>query len=192
VSRPRTISDDKILAVARKVFRTQGHAATTREIAEKAGISEGVLYQRFASKDELFFAAMAPSDPHVEELIGPGPGAEDGARYLKHVLVRLADYFAEVIPLGLHIMMHPSFDRAHLDGAQAGAGKLEGALAKRLAQLETSGELRKGTAARAAQMIVGVAHNAGIPGSWSSAQQRSRDLEAMAELMWSGLGPSKR
>ncbi|EKE96356.1 helix-turn-helix transcriptional regulator [Tolypothrix sp. LEGE 11397] len=32
--------------------------ASTRDIAKKAGISEAVIYQRFGTKEDLFFAAM--------------------------------------------------------------------------------------------------------------------------------------
>src|ERR1019366_7859921 len=71
MTRPKTISDDEILSAARKLFRAHGHAVSTRQVAESAGISEGVLYQRFVSKDELFFAAMAPSAPDLEEVLGP-------------------------------------------------------------------------------------------------------------------------
>ena len=59
MTRPKTISDEELLAVARKLFRTHGHAVSTRQIAEGAGISEAILYQRFGNKEHLFFAAMA-------------------------------------------------------------------------------------------------------------------------------------
>src|SRR5262245_60647331 len=51
MGRHKTISDDEVLQVARGLFREKGHTATTREIAEAAGISEAILYQRFGSKD---------------------------------------------------------------------------------------------------------------------------------------------
>ena len=38
----------------------EGFGASTKAIARRAGVFEGVLYQRFANKDELFFAAMIP------------------------------------------------------------------------------------------------------------------------------------
>src|SRR2546421_144555 len=44
MGRHKTISDDQVLQVARGLFREKGHTATTREIAEAAGISEAILY----------------------------------------------------------------------------------------------------------------------------------------------------
>src|SRR4051812_6998486 len=85
MGRHKTISDQEVLRVARDVFRAQGHTATTRAIAEAAGISEAVLYQRFGSKDELFFAAMRPSGPDVEELLGPEDPPGDALTYLRAV-----------------------------------------------------------------------------------------------------------
>ncbi len=48
-----------ILRAARESFIRFGYdGARTREIAERAGVGEGVLYRHFASKEELFDAAV--------------------------------------------------------------------------------------------------------------------------------------
>src|SRR5215468_3810223 len=93
MGRQKTITDDEVLRIARTIFREQGHTATTREIAQAAGISEAVLYQRFGSKDELFFAAMRPQGPDIEPLLGPEDPREDALTYLHAVVVRLGEYF---------------------------------------------------------------------------------------------------
>ena len=85
MGRQKTISDDEVLRIARDLFRARGHTATTREIAEAVGVSEAVLYQRFGSKDELFFAAMVPQPPDVEQLLGPKDPPEDAHAYLRAV-----------------------------------------------------------------------------------------------------------
>lgn len=56
--RPPLISDEKLLEVAREVFLERGIRATTLEVAQRAGASEGVIFHRFKSKDALFRAAM--------------------------------------------------------------------------------------------------------------------------------------
>src|SRR5438270_2393813 len=108
MGRYKTISDDEVLRVARDVFREQGHTASTRAVAEAAGISEAVLYQRFGSKDDLFFAAMHPRGPDLDELLGPKDPPDDARQYLRATVVRLGRYFAGVIPVALHVMTHPS------------------------------------------------------------------------------------
>jgi AcrR family transcriptional regulator len=51
---------DRILAGALQVIREKGVvAATTKEIARTAGVSEGSLYNHFANKTELIAATMA-------------------------------------------------------------------------------------------------------------------------------------
>ena len=54
MARPRTISDQQIVDAAREVFLEQGFSATTAEIARRAGVSEGTLFKRFATKEDLF------------------------------------------------------------------------------------------------------------------------------------------
>src|SRR5712691_8039416 len=103
MGRHKTISDDDVLGIARELFGAQGHTATTRAIAEAAGISEAVLYQRFGSKDDLFFAAMHPRGPDIDELLGPSDPPEDAHTYLRTVVVRLGKFFGDVIPLALRV-----------------------------------------------------------------------------------------
>jgi TetR/AcrR family transcriptional regulator len=57
----------QIVAAAREVFVEQGvNGARTREIAERAGITEAYLYRHFHSKDEIFQLAI---DEPLDDLI---------------------------------------------------------------------------------------------------------------------------
>ena len=58
MSRPATIRDQDLLIAAREVFIARGFQATTAEVAQHAGVSEGTLFKRFGSKAGLFHACM--------------------------------------------------------------------------------------------------------------------------------------
>src|SRR3954470_5307443 len=102
--RPPTIDSTHLLAVARQVFLEHGIRATTLEVAERAGVSEGVLFHRFKSKEGLFSAAMdfdreeAPRRvlKAIEELEGLEP---------REAITRLAALLVEVGRVALPIMM---------------------------------------------------------------------------------------
>lgn len=47
-----------IVTAALSILRVKGPSATTREIADAAGIAEGTLFRAFATKEELICAAM--------------------------------------------------------------------------------------------------------------------------------------
>lgn len=79
----------------------RGLRATTAEIAEQAGISQGILFKRFKSKQALFRAAMnADEDPaqplpiELDKCVGQGK-VEDTLKLLGNLLVRK---FFSVIP----------------------------------------------------------------------------------------------
>jgi AcrR family transcriptional regulator len=192
MGRHKTISDDEVLHIARKVFREQGHTATTRAIAEAAGISEAVLYQRFASKDELFFAAMRPLGPDLEELLGPEDPPDDAHLYLRGMVLRIGKYFAEVIPLALRLMTHPSFDPVSLARAQpSGAAVLQKGLAKRLASLLRRNRIAAPSESVAARLLVSLAHDWALGGVLSpgSSPHRERELKDLVDVVWEGLAP---
>lgn len=61
-----------ILTAARRAFTETGDMSgtTIRQIADRAGISEGVIYRHFESKDQLFFEAVVePLTEAVDELV---------------------------------------------------------------------------------------------------------------------------
>jgi AcrR family transcriptional regulator len=61
-----------ILQAARRAFTETGdmNGTTIRHIAERGGISEGVIYRHFESKDQLFFEAVVePLSDAVDQLV---------------------------------------------------------------------------------------------------------------------------
>lgn len=192
MARTKTISDEDILAVARELFRAQGHDVSTRLVAERAGISEGVLYQRFGNKDDLFFAAMAPTAPDVEKVLGPEPPTESARKYLKQVLLRMTDYFGEVLPVALRVVTHPSFNRGALSHAQTTPLKLVDGLTRRLAWFESQKELRRSTAEPTAQLLARLAHDSALAKVMfpRGNARRNAELDAIVDVLWKGAAPS--
>jgi len=58
MARPPTIRDEDILTAARAILLERGLSATTAEVAERAGVSEGSVFHRFKTKEALFKATV--------------------------------------------------------------------------------------------------------------------------------------
>jgi AcrR family transcriptional regulator len=56
---PRRPTTERLLAAAIEVFSRRGMAATTREIAETAGVNEATLFRQFETKEHLLTAVTA-------------------------------------------------------------------------------------------------------------------------------------
>ena len=107
MARTKTISDEDLLQIAREVFVKSGIAASSKEIARQAGVSEGILFQRFSTKEELFFAAMTPP-PLDLKAIFEHPKAE-GQALIEKITFAMVDYFRSLMPVLIPLMSHPSF-----------------------------------------------------------------------------------
>lgn len=96
-----------IVAAARESFVRFGYdGARTREIAERAGTREGVLYRHFRSKEDLFEAAvLQPLTEWVESAdaasreIAAASGARARAEALLRTNERLMEAVVEITPL---------------------------------------------------------------------------------------------
>lgn len=107
MTRPRTISDDEILQTAREVFLEKGPSATTAEIARCAGISEGIIFRRFSTKQALFLAAIGVKGKEdwsegFPELAGTGEVRPNMVR----LVVAMIEFFRELVPRVM--VMHQS------------------------------------------------------------------------------------
>ena len=98
MARPSTISTEHILDVARREFLARGYGVSTAHIALKAGISEGTIYKRFATKDALFHASMGlPDTGFVDDwaaLVGTGTPEAN----LRFMGARMLTTYRELLP----------------------------------------------------------------------------------------------
>jgi len=117
----RTRLIEATLSVAREV----GYAhASTRAIAQAAGVAEGTIYRHFPDKASLFFAAVLESNGPVVAWVTTlperaGEGTVEGN--LTEAAVRLATLRDQIMPLELAIATDPEL-AAQRQRAMAAAG----------------------------------------------------------------------
>ena len=70
MSKPDTSIDPRILESAKSEFLSCGYEkASTNVICKNAGVTSGALYKRFAGKDELFCALVAPAAEEFKSIL---------------------------------------------------------------------------------------------------------------------------
>ena len=73
---------DRIVEVAREVFREQGYDASLDEVAKRAGVGPGTLYRHFPTRDALLDAIMQGWVDRVDEAVEKALAHEGSAREL--------------------------------------------------------------------------------------------------------------
>ena len=201
MGRNKTISDRQVLDVARGAFRARGYAVSGREIARLAGVSEAVLYQRFANKDALFFAAMAPTAPDILKILGPEDPVGDARRWIRQAMDAVTAYFEELLPLVIQVNLHAGSARTS-GTASAGVGRDAGhaaiaerileELALRLRSLQRRGAITDAPHAKVARLLIGMAHDWALhravlvrrPGG------SHPPLSTYVDIAWRGIAPA--
>lgn len=84
---------DKIVEVARVVFREQGYDASLDEVARRAGVGPGTLYRHFPKRENLIDAIMQVWVDSVDEAADKALASEGGPRDL------LMTWFTEYVRL---------------------------------------------------------------------------------------------
>lgn len=122
MARPVTISDDDIIRAARDVFLERGIRGTTAEVASRAGVSEGAIFKRFKTKEQLFHRAMRSVDDvmwiaKLPERVGKGELREQ----LVEVGIEAIEFFRRVIPF--HMMAWSNPDEAGVSASVDPSGE---------------------------------------------------------------------
>lgn len=102
MARTASIRDETILQAAREVFLARGIQATTAEVAERAGISEGTIFNRFKSKDELFRAAMLSHSGDEIPWVASLDARVGKGRVRDHMIdlgLQIIEFFRALMPL---------------------------------------------------------------------------------------------
>jgi AcrR family transcriptional regulator len=152
---------EQIIDAALQVFSQKGFAgATNKDIARQAGITPGLIYHYFASKEDLLMAVVERHSPL--RLINSLPSQvldlppEAFLRFmLTHILeIVEGEYFSGLLRVILSETLHG--DNEYLRGIASGVFR-RGAefLGHYLEKKMESGELRRGDAQLDAQLLMG-------------------------------------
>jgi AcrR family transcriptional regulator len=101
----------RLIEATRSVVREVGYAhASTRAIAQAAGVAEGTIYRHFPDKAALFFATVLESNAPIVAWVTTLPArAGEGTveENLTDAAVRLAGLRDQILPLELAIAADP-------------------------------------------------------------------------------------
>jgi AcrR family transcriptional regulator len=108
---------DQILDAAASVIRTLGLVrATTKEIAQAAGLSEAALYRHFADKAELFLCVIGERVPQLIAVLKDLP-ANAGQRTVRANLEEVArvaiPFFEQTLPIAASLFAEPELLARH-------------------------------------------------------------------------------
>jgi AcrR family transcriptional regulator len=153
-----------------------------------------VLYQRFPNKHDLFFAAMVPSAPDVDAILGEI--AMPVETYLEGVAMRVLAYFEETHPTVMQLMAHPEFDAKVMGKLHERvlSKRLVEGIAGRLDELKARGAVGQVDVTASAQAIVASLHSFVMFHVMSGASLGRRAghlVPKIIDVFWTGLAPRK-
>ena len=155
----------RLIEATRDVVREVGYAhASTRAIAQAAGVAEGTIYRHFPDKASLFFATLLESNaPVVDWVAGLPTRAGEGTveTNLVEAAVRLASLRGQVMPLELAVAADPELAAQRQRAMQAAGTSLPPgppeAVAAYLAAEQRLGRVRSDIDPReAARLLLGM------------------------------------
>lgn len=102
MGRPPLISDEKLVELAREVFLERGVSATVADVAERAGVSEALVFHRFKTKEALFAEAMElPLDPPWLASLPARVGRGDLRVELTEIAHEGIAFFRIIVPMAM-------------------------------------------------------------------------------------------
>jgi AcrR family transcriptional regulator len=190
MARITTISDERILSAARKVFLEQGFSVPATEIAKRAGISSGSIFKRFETKENLFFAAMICESKWSDGLV-PLVGVGDLKVNLEAIASAILSFSREMLPRSMMAWsLRNGSDQSNAENSESSVARDIRLLAEFLQHERDIGRLRPSLDTYVtAHTIVGTMMSFGML-EVISGQQRSDSEEFIGtfiDTLWKGL-----
>ena len=195
MGRPKTIEDHELLEVARRVFRQHGHTATTRDVAKAAGISQAVLYQRFKTKDDLFYAALTQHAADLAALLDIDASLEPRA-YLAVFGARVKDHFIRVMPTILSFAAHPRYGKEMMGKVHQlnRVGDILPILRLRLQGWQQAGRVKPTDPPAFLFAFIHALNSMAmveVLSGQASTPTKPEEMQPMVNLFWDGLAPTE-
>ena len=195
--RPKSISDDELLVVAKNHFLRSGFRASTTAMAKEAGVSEATIFKRFSTKKELLRQAMGLPTCHVLDDAQERVGKGDVREHMTEIGEGLLEFFVNLVPQLACLSGVPGFELK--DMANAGEVAPPVVLYQNLADY-LEAEIR---AARIvandseviARAFIGALYNFAFfqyMGFHSRQKmERNRYVRELVQMMWNGIDPCR-
>jgi AcrR family transcriptional regulator len=179
------------------VLRRRGFAAaTTKEIASAAGLSEAMLYAVFRDKVDLFLAVLTERLPRVA-LVSDGFAGQVGngalAANLERLAAELLAFYLETFPIAASVFADPrllSHLREALRDSDRGPQVSVEAVTAYLAEEQRAGRVAATVqAAEVAEMLVGACLHRAFLTRFNGGDLTKRGLEKFATDLVDALRP---
>jgi AcrR family transcriptional regulator len=194
---------DQILDAAAHVMHTLGMArATTKEIAQAAGLSEAALYRHFADKSELFLCVIGERLPQLVAILRELP-ARVGRRTVRANLEDVArvalPFYDETAPMAASFFSEPELlarHQAHLRLKESGPHHAIDLLASYIRAEQRDGRVSgRADAEAAAALLVGSclgrAFLRRFTGDLPGPDADERFIKAVVRTLMNGLSPDE-
>lgn len=103
VPRPRTITDERLLAAAGTVIGRKGPGFTIADVAKEAGVSVGTVAQRFGSKSGLLQALTRQAAAEVERRMRAAAAGREPVDGLRRALLTWFEGMTDPVEAGNHL-----------------------------------------------------------------------------------------
>jgi AcrR family transcriptional regulator len=188
MARTATITDQQIIEAARETFLEFGFGAPSSEIARRAGVSEGTIFKRFRTKEDLFIAAVGEMwFEKAEALIGHG----DLRQNLIELSLEIFRGAREVLPRIFMVISRGNAPMNHPQGTDSPMNRAMDTLTNLFAAEIKLGRMREINPEIAALMLLGaLMHRVQLEVMFSRAVIDPADLVTdVIDAFWQGIEP---
>ena len=191
----------RLLTATRAVVREVGYGhASTRAIAQAAGVAEGTIYRHFPHKAALFFAAVLESNASVVTWVTDLPGRAGQGTVEDNLIdaaVQLMSLRDEILPLELAIAADPELAAQRRQAMEAAGPALPPgppeAMAAYLAAEQRLGRIREDVDPQeAAAILLGVLFALGTLPTIGDDGLSPERVASAVRLMVRGIQPAVR